>query len=123
MPFRFILTAIVLLLPTAAMAAQGDILGTWARGDGAARVSMAPCGDSICATNIWIKDPVKQKEKVGDRLVFKIKQKDDSWVGSAYDPQRKLNLTATLKAAGDHMVTKGCVFGGIICRSTQWTRL
>jgi uncharacterized protein (DUF2147 family) len=92
------------------------------RGDGAARVKMAPCGEAICATNVWIKDPVKQSEKVGDRLVFKIAQKGDGWTGSGYDPQRKLSLSATIKAYGDNMTTTGCVLGGMICRSTQWTR-
>ncbi|MDO9411336.1 MAG: DUF2147 domain-containing protein [Pseudolabrys sp.] len=109
-----------LILP--ATAAPDDILGTWTRGDGLARVKMAACGSDICATNIWIKDPVEQKEKVGDKLIFKIAQKGDGWEGTGYDPQRKLNLTATLKATGNAMTTTGCVVAGMICRSTQWTR-
>jgi uncharacterized protein (DUF2147 family) len=116
------LLAVATLVCLATPAAADDIFGTWMRGDGAARVKMAACGDAICATNIWIKDQVEQKEKVGDRLVFKIAQKGDGWEGSGYDPQRKLNLSATLKASGDKMTTTGCVLAGMICRSTQWTR-
>jgi uncharacterized protein (DUF2147 family) len=116
--------AFALLLASAvpAAAAPDDIFGTWMRGDGAARVRMAACGDAICATNIWIKDAAGQNENVGDRLVFKIAQNGDGWSGSGYDPKRKLNLSATLKATGDKMTTTGCVLGGLICRSTNWTR-
>ena len=105
-----------------AAASTDDIFGTWMRGDNAARVKMAACGDVICATNIWIKDPVAQNEKVGDRLVFKIKPSGDGWSGNGYDPQRKLNLSAKLHASRDSMTTTGCVLAGLICRSTKWTR-
>lgn len=122
MHLRPLIVVSVLLFPAAALAGPNDIFGTWLRGDGAARVKMAACGNDICATNLWIKDPAGQKEKVGDRLVFRIAPKGDGWSGSGYDPQRNLNLSATLKAAGDSMQTTGCVLGDIICRSTQWTR-
>ena len=122
MHLRPLIVFTALLCPSLATAQPNDIFGTWLRGDGAARVKVAACGDAICATNIWIKDPAGQKEKVGDRLVFKIALKGDAWSGSGYDPQRDLNLSALLKATGDSMLTTGCVLGGIICRSTQWTR-
>ncbi len=98
MQLRHVVMLSVLVLPQAlpARASPNDIFGTWLRGDGAARVKMAACGDAICATNIWIKDPVKQNEKVGDRLVFKIAPKGDGWSGSGYDPQRRLNPGRTV---------------------------
>ena len=111
-----------LIWSSAAIAQPNDIMGTWMRGDNAARVKMAACGDAICATNIWIKDPVIQNEKVGDRLIFKIKPSGDGWPGTGYDPQRKLNLSAKLHASSDSMTTTGCVLAGLICRSTKWTR-
>ena len=54
---------------------------------------IAECGTSICATNIWIRDPDKQREHVGDRLVFKISHNGDSWTGTAYDPKRDPSRT------------------------------
>jgi len=105
-----------------ALANTDDIFGDWVRDDGAARVRVATCGANVCATNTWIKDPAGQKEKVGDRLVFTIKPEDDAWAGSAYDPQRNLSFSAKLKASGSNMMTTGCVVGGLVCRSTQWTR-
>lgn len=106
-----------------APAAQAeDIFGTWMRGDKAARVTVAHCGASICATNVWIRDPVGQREKVGDRLVFKINRGGDSWTGTAYDPQRNLEFAAALHADGADMTTRGCMLGGLACKTTSWTR-
>jgi uncharacterized protein (DUF2147 family) len=83
---------------------------------------MAPCGSEICATNVWIRDPARQHEKVGDRLVFKINREGDTWKGSAYDPQRDIKFSATLHASGAEMTTRGCMFGGLVCKTTEWTR-
>ena len=66
--------------------------GLWARGDGDARVRLAPCGSKICATNTWIRNP--GSEKVGHVLIMKVKKVAASlWKGSAYDPQRKLSVS------------------------------
>ena len=106
-----------------AFAAGSDIFGTWLRDDGNARVRVAPCGPAICATNLWIRDPKRQGEKVGDRLEFSIKPEGEGWRGKAYDPQRKLTFSTTLSAEGDAMTTKGCMVAGMICRTTTWQRL
>lgn len=121
----FALIAVVVFAAGAgpACAASDGIFGAWLRDDGAARVMVAPCGGAICATNVWIRNPQEQGEKVGDRLVFHIKPTSDEWTGSAYDPQRKLSLSARLKALGDRMTTSGCVLGGLFCRTTKWTRM
>jgi uncharacterized protein (DUF2147 family) len=113
---------LILVPASAATAGSDDIFGNWSREDGAALVKVANCGSQICATNTWIKDPIRQNEKVGDRLIFTIKATSDKWSGSAYDPQRKLTFSATLKAIGEKMVTTGCIVGGLICRSTHWTK-
>lgn len=120
---RIILALMLMAVPAAAATASpDDIFGNWSRDDGAARVKVANCGNHICATNTWIKDPGKQNEKVGDRLIFSIKTSNDQWAGSAYDPQRKLTFSAKLKATGQSMITTGCMLAGLICRSTHWTK-
>jgi uncharacterized protein (DUF2147 family) len=118
-----LLALTVIAVPAAAAAGSDDIFGHWSRGDGAAKVKVVPCGGNICAINTWIKDPAKQNEKVGDKLIFTIKPASDQWSGSAFDPQRNLELSAKLKATGDSMETTGCIVGGLICRSTRWSRL
>jgi uncharacterized protein (DUF2147 family) len=100
-----------------------DIDGQWARGDGNAKVRIAPCGSDICATNIWIK-PGTAKEKTGDRLVMTINPDADGvYAGTAFDPQRNLTYKLTVTINGDKMTTKGCVVAGLLCKGVDWTRI
>jgi uncharacterized protein (DUF2147 family) len=104
-------------------AADPAILGLWARGDGVARVRIAPCGGALCAVNTWIKPGVAD-EKVGDRLVMEVKPAGPfSLSGAAFDPQRNLNYRLNIHLTGRTMTTRGCVLGGLLCRSVGWTRL
>ncbi len=97
--------------------------GQWARGDGNAKVRIAPCGADICATNTWIKLGTPG-EKAGDKLVMTIKPSDDGvYSGEAFDPQRDLSYRITVKVDGDRMSTRGCVIAGLICRGVDWTRI
>lgn len=95
--------------------------GIWARGDGNAKVRISPCGSSLCAVNVWIRNP--GSEKVGDRLILDLKTvRPGVLEGSAFDPQRNLRLTSKITLNGDNMVTSGCVLGGLLCRTASWTR-
>lgn len=100
-----------------------DIDGQWARGDGNAKVRIAPCGSDICAVNTWIK-PGTPREKAGDKLVMTIKPGADGvYSGNAFDPQRDLTYKITVTVNGDRMATKGCVVAGLICKGVDWTRI
>lgn len=113
----------VIVIGTAGLAEASDISGNWARGDGSARVRIAPCGADICAVNTWIR-PGTPKERAGDRLVMSIKEDTDgSYFGTAFDPQRDLSYKLTVKVDGDRMTTKGCVIAGLICKGVDWTRI
>ena len=47
---------------------------------------------------------------------------EDSWAGTAFNPEDGKRYTAKLTLSGDHLVTAGCVLGGLICKSFDWTR-
>ena len=97
--------------------------GHWARSDGKANVRLESCGTDLCAVNIWIR-PDDHDEKVGDKLIMSLKpQAPRTWSGTAYDPQRNLHYKMTLVAAAQSMTTRGCVFGGLICKSVSWSRI
>lgn len=115
------LLALGALMQPASAVSEG-ILGNWARGDGNARVRIAPCGGALCAINTWIRDPASG-EHVGDRLVMKVSGGGSSMSGTAYDPQRKLNYSLEIDYGPQSMQTRGCVLAGIVCKSTSWTRL
>jgi len=113
----------VVLVGAVFPAEAADINGNWARGDGNARVRIAPCGADICAVNTWIK-PGTPKEKEGDKLVMSIKEDSEgNYSGTAFDPQRDLSYKLTVKVDGDRMTTKGCVIAGLICKGVDWTRI
>ncbi len=106
-----------------ALADTAGPMGNWARGDGVTKVKVAPCGENICATNTWIKPGVKN-EKTGDVLVMTLKPEDKAtYKGTAFDPQRNMNFRMTLSVKGDSMTTRGCVLGGIVCKSVSWARI
>ena len=116
-----VVCALGALVPSAAY--PNDFLGPWARGDGIVRATIAPCGDKLCMTDTWIKPGVAD-EKVGDKVVFDVKpQADGTLKGTGFDPQRDLKFSVMLTVAGDRMSTSGCGFGGLVCKSQNWTRI
>lgn len=100
--------------------AASDLDGTWLRDDGNARVRIAPCGDKICATNLWIGDPSKG-EAAGDKLVMTLaRQPDGTFSGNAYDPKRDWTYSMTITATPSALTTRGCIVGRLICRDVNW---
>jgi uncharacterized protein (DUF2147 family) len=122
---KYVLLASALLGATLVAPALGatDMDGTWARGDGNAKVKIVPCGADICAINTWIK-PGTPSEKAGDKLVMTLKPAESgSYSGTAFDPQRNMSYGISVSVDGDKMVTKGCVLAGIVCKDVSWTRI
>lgn len=119
----FILAAAVFSLGSVNMVSAADIDGQWARGDGNAKVRIAPCGSDICAVNTWIK-PGTPKEKAGDKLVMTVKPGSDGvYAGTAFDPQRDMTYKLTVTINGDKMTTRGCIVAGLLCKGIVWTRI
>ncbi|MDX3975128.1 DUF2147 domain-containing protein [Shinella sp.] len=113
---------VALLLLTAAAGAQqsADPSGVWLRDDGNARVRIAPCGNDICATNLWIGDTSKG-EAAGDVLVMSLKPKSaDTLSGSAYDKKRDRTYSITVQVSDGALLTRGCILGGVLCRNVRW---
>lgn len=97
-------------------------LGNWSRGDGNARVNIAQCGEKLCATNTWIRNP--GEEQVGHVLEMNVKKKNSTtWKGTAYDPQRNMSVSMELLVYEQSMTSSGCVLAGLVCHSTKWTRI
>jgi len=121
---RLVMCCLALSLGVSSASADTSaVMGAWQRADGIARVKVAPCGRVICMTNTYIRPDVTD-EKVGERLEFDVKTASGGpLAGSVLDPKTGKSYSATIVVAGDRMTTKGCVLGGVICKSTDWTRL
>jgi uncharacterized protein (DUF2147 family) len=119
----------MVLLPLSAHAAsaesKGDLhqaVGSWQRSDGDVRAKMSSCGNAMCITNTWVRNP--GEEKAGDYLVLKVQSEGGgAFSGSAYDPQRKQSYNVKMNVSPDNMTTSGCVLGGLLCKSVGWTRI
>lgn len=113
---------IALALSASSAQAADELMGAWQRGDGIARVKVAPCGKVICMTNIYIRPDVTD-EKVGERLEFDVKSSGADLAGTVLDPKTGKSYSTTIVVNGDRMSTRGCILGGVICKSTEWTRI
>lgn len=116
-------TVTILLASAATSIHAGELDGDWARGDGNAKVRIAPCGENICATNTWIK-PGTPREKAGDQLIMDIKpDAAGGYSGTAFDPQRDKSYRLSITISGNSMTTKGCIVAGLLCKGINWTRI
>lgn len=119
-----VVAVLALLLPAAGFAAaEPSPFGTWARGDGNAKVRIERCGADLCAVNTWIREGT-DGEKVGDKLVMTVEPNGAGrWTGTAFDPQRDLSYRLTMTVRDTSMTTRGCIVAGLLCKNMGWTRL
>lgn len=117
------LIALLVAIPVLASADGGpDISGNWTRSDGNVRMNVVSCGNQICATNTWIKDP-SSGEAVGDKLIMTLAPQSTSVLaGSAYDVRRDANYSLQISVQNDQMQTRGCMLVGVVCKSLSWIR-
>jgi uncharacterized protein (DUF2147 family) len=102
-----------------------DAAGLWIRDDGSAKLRFVPCGGggTLCGFLAWKKES-GGAAKIGQKLFSDMKPNGkDSWEGSAFNPEDGKRYTAKLTLSGDRLVTAGCVLGGLICQSFDWTRI
>ena len=104
-------------------AAAADIVGTWQRSDGTARIRMSTCGDAVCGHVSWLKDPANSPSKIGERVFYDMKEDGGGWSGSAFNPEDGKTYTGKATVSGGGMTTKGCVLGGLICKTVTWSRV
>jgi uncharacterized protein (DUF2147 family) len=116
-----LLTSLFILASGAGRAWAAGPEGVWLRDDGNARVQFAPCGDKLCATNLWIKD-TSSGEEIGDQLVMTLQPTSSGTLaGTAFDRKRGRTYTLTISLGVRQMSTRGCILGGLFCKEVNWT--
>jgi uncharacterized protein (DUF2147 family) len=120
---RALLVALAILAAPAPAALASDVTGIWMRDDGSAKLRFSACdGDAICGFLAWKKEP-GGSARIGQQLFADMKPTgEDSWAGTAFNPEDGKRYTAKLKLSGHHLTTAGCVLGGLICKSFDWSR-
>ena len=110
------------LLASVTGAVSQEVVGTWERDTGASRVRFSKCGEALCGSLSWLKDP-NGPAKVGQRIFYDMKPNGaNKWSGSAFNPEDGKTYSGKMSFEGKAMKLSGCVFGGLICRSQTWTK-
>ncbi len=110
-----------------------DPTGVWLRDTGTSKVRIAPCGDALCGIVAWEMEPKKDvnnpdeskrlRPVLGTRIFFNMKPNgENKWSGSAYNPEDGKTYSGAMSLNGSTLTTKGCVLGGLICKSVSWTK-
>ncbi len=119
---RVMMASAAILAAAGVGAAAEDAKGDWLRDNGASKVRIGNCGDALCGSITWLKDP-SGPARVGQQVFFAMKPHGDNvWTGSAFNPDDGKTYSGRMTLSGDHLTTAGCVFGGLICKSVSWTR-
>lgn len=134
------LVAGLLGLPLAGHA-QGAIPdGVWLTQDRDAHVRIANCGDALCGTIIWIKDPIdpetdrpltdkrnpdpakRERSVVGTTIMFGMRPSGAGrWSGRFYNTRDGQTYEGNLIVTGDATVkAEGCM---IICMGETWQKI
>jgi len=120
-----------------------DALGTWSTANNESQVRLANCGGALCGTLVWLKEPIdpatgrpktdkhnadasKQSRPVlGVQIVLGMRPNGtpDQWSGEVYNASDGRTYSGSFTMTGPNTAElKGCVLGGLICKSQTWTR-
>jgi uncharacterized protein (DUF2147 family) len=111
-------------LSAASPSFANELSGTWLRDTGEARVRFESCSDAMCGTIIWLKPGIDSKAKIGQRVFYDMKPAGpNAWTGKAIGPDTGSVYLGKLSVQGSNLSTSGCIAGGMICKSMNWTRV
>ena len=91
-------------------------------------IQIAACGPAFCGTLIQSFDGTgakMQSENIGKQIVWDMKSEGGGSYtdGKIWTPDRDKTYSSTMQLTGDALSVSGCVLGGLICRSQDWTRV
>lgn len=135
MRMQLLVRTVVLALgvSTSAVVAAAGLDGVWKTGEGESggylHVRFAPCGDEICGEILRAFDAsgeaVEDYEHAGESIVRGMRSSaPNRWKsGTIWAPDTDKTYRSKMRLDGDVLAVSGCVFGGIICRTMDWTRV
>jgi uncharacterized protein (DUF2147 family) len=145
MRHRLLLAAILAASTTAmiAPASAADPLGTWYTQDRDSQVRIVNCSGALCGNLVWLKEPTEPatgkpktdtnnadagkrgRPLLGIPIVLSMRPSGtpDKWDGDVYNASDGKTYSGSFTMKGpDTAELKGCVLGGLFCKSQTWTR-
>jgi len=127
-------------LITSARAAEP--FGTWYTASGESQIRITNCGGALCGSLVWLKepndpetgapktdkhnpDPGRQgRPLIGTQILLGLRPGGaGEWAGQLYNAEDGKTYSGSLTLTGANTADlKGCVLGGLICKSQTWTR-
>ena len=133
------LALLALLLAGTAPARAAEPFGLWATEDGESKIKITPCGQKLCGTLAWLKEPndaagkplldanntspaLRSRPLLGVPLLQGLTRDGESWKGKIYNPEdgKTYDGSLTLSGAGKAEL-KGCV-AVVFCQSDVLVR-
>ena len=121
---------------------SSDITGTWLVENGEAHIEVEPCGDGLCGTVVWMREPydehgnekidifnpdetLRDRKIVGLRIMEVFPKKDKlAWKGTIYDANTGSTYRCTLEPRGENRIKfRGYIGITLFGRTTHWTRV
>jgi uncharacterized protein (DUF2147 family) len=135
---RFVVAAIA--TAAAAPACAGDPSGTWLVQDRKAKVRIAPCGNAMCGSVVWLSQPTdlatgkpltdnrnpdpgkRGRPIIGIPVLIDMRRdgRDGRWHGRIYNPEDGNTYNGSIESAGTQLRVRGCV--AFFCETKIWTR-
>lgn len=123
--------ACVAAAPAAARPASSP-QGLWLNPHGSVAVRTDACGDKICGWVVWANDEAQKDARdsgvarlIGTMLLEDYRPRGPaSWSGTVFVPDMGRHFASEIDAiAPGQLKIKGCVLGGLICKSQIWNRI
>jgi uncharacterized protein (DUF2147 family) len=133
----------VMLTASSPIALAADATGVWLTEDSKARIRVAPCGQALCGTIVSLKDAndpdtgkpktdknnidatLRTRPMIGVQIVLGMKPSGtaNKWSGQVYNAEDGKTYTGSLTLQDANTIKlEGCILGGLICKSSTWTR-
>jgi uncharacterized protein (DUF2147 family) len=136
--------ALTILLASTGIASALDPMGTWYTAANRAQVRIKDCGrGKLCGAIVWLKKPndpktgkpltdvnnsepaKRNRPLIGVPIVLDLTSSNtpNKWQGKVYNADDGKTYSGYVTMSGPSTLElKGCVLGGIICKSETWTR-
>ena len=143
---RFSLLLAALAVSEAASASgpafAADPTGIWLSQDGDVKMKVARCGEAVCSTIFWLKEPNDKNGKpktdqnnpdtskhsrpiIGSPIILLMKADGtDKWSGQVYNAEDGKTYSGNLTfSGGNSLQLEGCALGGLVCKKQTWTKV
>ena len=106
--------------------------GLWLNPHGSVAVRTGPCGDKLCGWIVWANNEALSDAKengvdklIGTELLENYRPEGAaSWSGTVFVPDMGRRFSSKIDALSPtQLKVKGCVLGGLICKSQIWSRI